>query len=396
MNGPLEGVKIIDLTSMISGPSATMILADQGAEVVKIENTLVGDYTRIVNTSRGGFSAAFINNNRNKKSICIDLKSNKGKNIFFQLIKTADVVIQNFRPGVMDRLGIGYAKILKINPNIIYTSISGFGFVGPYSQKPVYDPLIQALSGLTTVQAGSDEERPRLVRTILPDKLTGFATAQAVTSALFHKAKTGRGQEIKISMLDTVISFLWGSDMGGHTFVGDELDKETAQSFIDLIYETKNGFISVAVQSDKEWRNLCKAFDKNEWLQDARFSSASSRHENIDARLELTQKVLKIKTTEDWLNILNEHDVPCAPVLTRKEVIRNEQVLANDIVEIIDHPIAGKIRQSKIAARFSLSEKKKNLGAPAHGENTNEILGGLGYSDSEIEDLIQQGIIKSV
>ena len=296
----------------------------------------------------------------------------------------------------MDRLGIGYTKILKINPNIIYASISGFGFVGPYSQKPVYDPLIQALSGLTTVQAGSDEERPRLVRTILPDKLTGFATAQAVTSALFYKAKTGRGQEIKISMLDTVISFLWGSDMGGHTFVGDELDKETAQSFIDLIYETKNGFISVAVQSDKEWKNLCKAFDKNEWLEDARFLSASSRHENIDARLELTQKVLKIKTTEDWLNILNEHDVPCAPVLTRKEVIRNEQVLANDIVEIIDHPIAGKIRQSKIAARFSLSEKKKNLGAPAHGENTNEILGGLGYSDSEIGYLIQQGIIKSV
>ena len=394
--GMLDGVRVLDMTQFEAGPSCTETLAWLGAEVVKIENTLGGDYTRIVNTSRGGFSAAFINNNRNKKSICIDLKSQKGKNIFFELIKNADVVIQNFRPGVMDRLGIGYAKILKINPNIIYTSISGFGFVGPYSQKPVYDPLIQALSGLTTVQAGSDEERPRLVRTILPDKLTGFATAQAVTSALFHKAKTGRGQEIKISMLDTVISFLWGSDMGGHTFVGDELDKETAQSFIDLIYETKNGFISVAVQSDKEWRNLCKAFDKNEWLQDARFSSASSRHENIDARLELTQKVLKIKTTEDWLNILNEHDVPCAPVLTRKDVIRNEQVLANDIVEIIDHPIAGKIRQSKIAARFSLSEKKKNSGAPAHGENTKEILGGLGYSDSEIEDLIQQGIIKSI
>ena len=394
MNGPLEGVKIIDLTSMISGPSATMILADQGAEVVKIENTLVGDYTRIVNTSRGGFSAAFINNNRNKKSICVDLKSEKGKDIFFQLVKNADVVIQNFRPGVMDRLEIGYEKILKINPNIIYTSISGFGFVGPYSQKPVYDPLIQALSGLTTVQAGSDQDRPRLVRTILPDKLTGFATAQAVTSALFHRAKNGKGQEIKISMLDTVISFLWGSDMGGHTFVGDELDKETAQSFIDLIYETKNGFISVAVQSDKEWKNLCEAFEKTEWLEDARFSSASSRHENIDARLELTQNVLKMRTTEDWLKILNEYDVPCAPVLTRKEVIRNEQVLANDIVEIIDHPIAGKIRQSKIAAKFSLSEKTTNLGAPTHGEHTKEILGELGYSDLEIEDLVQKGLVK--
>jgi len=206
MGGPLEGTKIVDLTSMISGPSATMMLADQGAEVIKIENTLAGDYTRIVNTSRAGLSAAFINNNRNKKSISLDLKSLEGKKIFLQLIRTADVVIQNFRPGVMERLGIGCSDVLKINPNIIYTSISGFGFVGPYSQKPVYDPLIQALSGLTTVQAGSDEEKPKLVRTILPDKLTGFATAQAVTSALFYKAKTGKGQEIKISMLD-IFSF---------------------------------------------------------------------------------------------------------------------------------------------------------------------------------------------
>ena len=394
MGGPLEGTKIVDLTSMISGPSATMMLADQGAEVIKIENTLAGDYTRIVNTSRAGLSAAFINNNRNKKSISLDLKSLEGKKIFLQLIRTADVVIQNFRPGVMERLGIGFSDVLKINPNIIYTSISGFGFVGPYSQKPVYDPLIQALSGLTTVQAGSDEEKPKLVRTILPDKLTGFATAQAVTSALFYKAKTGKGQEIKISMLDTIISFLWGSDMGGHTFVGDELEKETAQSFIDLIYETKNGFISVAVQSDKEWRNLCQAFDKNEWLKDPRFTSASLRHENIDARLELTQKVLRTRTTEDWLKTLNEKDVPSAPILTRKEVIRNEQILANDILEVTDHPIAGKIRQSKIAAKFSLSEKKRNIGAPALGENTKEVLKNLGYLDKEIEHLSEKGIIR--
>ena len=214
MAGALKGVRVIDLTSMISGPSATMILGDQDAEIIKIENTSVGDYTRIVSTQRAGVSAAYLNNNRNKKSVCIDLKTDDGKKILKELIKTADVVVQNFRPGVMDRLGFGYSDVATIRPSIIYVSISGFGFTGPYKNKPVYDPLIQALSGLATIQAGSDEDRPRLVRTILPDKLTGITTAQAITAALFHKVKTGEGQEIKISMLDTVVSFLWGSDMG--------------------------------------------------------------------------------------------------------------------------------------------------------------------------------------
>jgi len=173
----------------------------------------------------------------------------------------ADVIVQNFRPGVVDRIGIGYDAIKEIAPSIIYVSISGFGDVGPYAQKPVYDPLVQALSGLTTVQGGSDELRPRLVRTIVPDKLTGYAAAQSISAALFHRERTGgrakgEGQHIKLSMLDTVVSFLWGSDMGAHTFVGDELEKETAQSFIDLIYETAEDYISVAVQSDKEWAGL--------------------------------------------------------------------------------------------------------------------------------------------
>jgi crotonobetainyl-CoA:carnitine CoA-transferase CaiB-like acyl-CoA transferase len=396
MEGPLQGIKIVDLTSMISGPSATMMLADQGAEVIKIEDTNIGDYTRIVNTRRGGFSAAFLNNNRNKKSVGIDLKSEEGKSILLKLIKTADVVTQNFRPGVMERLGLGYTDISKINPKIIYTSISGFGFVGPYAKNPVYDPLVQALSGLASVQAGSDKERPRLVRTILPDKLTGFAVAQAITSALFFKERSGKGQEIKISMLDTVVSFLWGSDMGGHTFVGDELDKETAQSFIDLIYETENGYISVAVQSDKEWKNLCSAFDQQEWLEDPRFSSASLRHENINSRLSITQKVLRKKTTEAWLKTLKEYDVPCAPVLTRKEVIKNEQIIANDIIEVTDHPVAGKIRQSKVAAKFSISTKKNNVGAPAHGQDTRTILKELGYLDEEIKALSTRGIVRMV
>ena len=394
MAGALKGIRIIDLTSMISGPSATMILGDQDAEIIKIENTSVGDYTRIVSTQRSGISAAYLNNNRNKKSVCIDLKAEEGKNILKKLIGTADVLVQNFRPGVMDRLGFGYSDVRVISPNIIYVSISGFGFTGPYKNKPVYDPLIHALSGLTTVQAGSDEERPRLMRTILPDKLTGFATAQAITAALFHKAKTGEGQEVKISMLDTVISFLWGSDMGGHTFVGDELEKETAQSFIDLIYETKEGFISVAVQSDKEWFNICDAFNKKEWLSDPRFLTAELRHQNINERLELIQSELKKKTSDEWLKLLTAKDVPCAPVLTRKEMIKNEQVVANDIIKISEHPIAGKIRQSKLAASFSVTNKDDNLSAPTLGQHTKSVLSGLGFTELEVDRLLSDKVIK--
>ena len=394
MAGALKGTRVIDLTSMISGPSATMILGDQDAEIIKIENTSVGDYTRIVSTQRRGISAAYLNNNRNKKSVCIDLKTDEGKKILKKLIETADVLVQNFRPGVMDRLGFGYNDVITVSPNIIYVSISGFGFTGPYSNKPVYDPLIQALSGLTTVQAGSDEERPRLMRTILPDKLTGFATAQAITAALFHKAKTGEGQEVKISMLDAVISFLWGSDMGGHTFVGDELEKETAQSFIDLIYETKEGFISVAVQSDKEWFNICDAFNKKEWLSDPRFLTAELRHQNINERLELIQSELKKKTSDEWLKLLTAKDVPCAPVLTRKEMIKNEQVVANDIIKISEHPIAGKIRQSKLAASFSVTNKDDNLSAPTLGQHTKSVLSGLGFTELEVDRLLSDKVIK--
>ena len=394
MAGALKGIRIIDLTSMISGPSATMILGDQDAEIIKIENTTVGDYTRIVSTQRSGISAAYLNNNRNKKSVCIDLKTEEGKNILKKLIGTADVLVQNFRPGVMDRLGFGYSDVRAISPSIIYVSISGFGFTGPYMNKPVYDPLIQALSGLTTVQAGSDEERPRLMRTILPDKLTGFATAQAITAALFHKAKTGEGQEVKISMLDAVISFLWGSDMGGHTFVGDELEKETAQSFIDLIYETKEGFISVAVQSDKEWFNICDAFNKKEWLSDPRFLTAELRHQNINERLELIQSELKKKTSDEWLKLLTAKDVPCAPVLTRKEMIKNEQVVANDIIKISEHPIAGKIRQSKLAANFSVTNKDDNLSAPTLGQHTKSVLSGLGFTELEVDRVLSDKVIK--
>jgi crotonobetainyl-CoA:carnitine CoA-transferase CaiB-like acyl-CoA transferase len=393
MAGPLAGFKVIDLTTMISGPVATMMLADQGADVIKVETPAGGDFSRAVATRRGGFSASFLNNNRNKRSIALNLKTAQGLEVLRKLVADADVFAQNFRPGVADRIGAGYEALNAINPQLVYLSIAGFGFEGPYAGKPVFDPLIQSLTGLTTVQAGSDRDRPRLVRTILPDKLTGFAASQAICAALLARSKSGAGQHVRLSMLDTVISFLWHSDMGSHTFVGDELETEVAQSFIDLIYETADGFMSVAVMRHKEWVGLSKAVGCPEWLEDPRFQDTAGLEVHKNARLELTQAALTKRSTADWIRILDQHDVPCAPVLTRREVIQHAQVRANKILIETEHPQAGTLRQARNAALFDGTPAEQRMGAPAHGEHGREILAQLGYEDAEVAELVDTGII---
>lgn len=393
MLGPLEGIRIIDLTSMVSGPLATMILADQGADVIKVENPSGGDHTRSVSNQRGGFSASFLNNNRNKRSVALNLKKPQGLDILKRLVADADVFVQNFRPGVVERMGLGEDAIREISPAIIYVSISGFGDRGPFARKPVYDPLVQALSGLTTIQGGSDDVRPRLVRTILPDKLTGFTAAQAITSALLARERTGKGQHVRLSMLDSVISFLWSSDMGSQTFVGDEVPQQEAQSFIDLIYETADGYISVAVQSDREWAGLTRALERPEWLLDERFKTVALRQKNIDERLGLTQKALRGRTSAEWLSRLEAEDVPCAPVLRRRDMIGHPQIVANEMLVESEHPKAGRIRQARPAARFSDTPATHRAGAPHLGEHTRDILVGTGLSDSELDTLQSEGVI---
>jgi crotonobetainyl-CoA:carnitine CoA-transferase CaiB-like acyl-CoA transferase len=393
MSGPLSGFKIIDLTSMVSGPLTTMILADQGAEVLKIENPKGGDYTRGVSSKRAGLSASFLNNNRNKKSIALNLKEASGLKILLSLVKGADVFVQNFRPEVADRIGVGEAAIRAVVPDIIYVSISGFGDKGPYASKPVYDPLVQALSGLTSIQGGADDVRPRLVRTVLPDKLTGFTAAQAITAALLSRERTGVGQHVKLSMLDAMVSFLWSSDMSSQTFVGHEIPQEKAQSFIDLIYETKDGYISVAVQSDKQWQGLTRALERPEWLQDERFKTSALRHHNIDERLRLTQEVLLDKPAVEWLERLEAQDVPCAPVLRRSEMIDHPQIIANDILKQNHHPQAGLLRQARGAALFSQTPPTQRYGAPLLGQHSLEELKKIGLSDDDFNQLINDGVV---
>jgi crotonobetainyl-CoA:carnitine CoA-transferase CaiB-like acyl-CoA transferase len=272
-----------------------------------------------------------------------------------------------------------------VAPEIIYVSISGFGETGRYAQKPVYDPLIQAVSGLASIQAGSDTERPRLVRTIVPDKLTAVTAAQAITAALLSRERTGKGQHVRLSMLDAVVAFLWSSDMGSQTFVGDDIPQQEAASFIDLIYETATGPISAAVQTNREWQALTRALDKPEWLEDPRFRTPALRQKNINERLQRIQEVLLTRSAEAWLPLLTREGVPCAPVLTRTAMLSNEQVVANGIVVETRHPDAGLLRQARPAARFSATPATIQQGGRALGADTADVLAELGYSEEEIE-----------
>lgn len=395
MSGPLAGIRIIDMTTMLSGPWAAMILADQGADVIKVEIPNSGDHVRSLGNQRAGMSAMFLNINRNKRSISVDIKTQQGRDIVRDLAKTADVVMQNFRPGVVDRLGVGEADIRAVTPNVIYTSISGFGDVGPWVGKPVYDPIIQAVSGLATIQAGSDLERPRLIRTVLPDKLAAVTVAQAISAALVSRLKTGKGQHIRVSMLDSILYFLWASDMGAQTYPDKVVSDQEAASFIDLIYETKNGFMTVAVMSNKEWVGLTRALDKHEWLNDERFATPSARDKHVSERLILTQEVLRLRTTEEWMTRFEAHDVPCAPALKRHEVLTHPQVVAAGSIIEVDHHAAGRLRQARSPAQFDATPTSIRCGAPLLGEHNDEVLKELGYSDDSLDLLRAQKIIGS-
>ena len=378
---------------MLTGPWATSILGDQGADVIKVEVPGVGDHTRSAGADRGGLPVNFLNINRSKRSLTLNLKNQQGVSILKRLAATADVFVQNFRPGVVERLGIGEPDIRKVSPKVIYMSISGWGEHGPLAQKPVYDPVIQALSGLTTIQAGSDDARPRLIRTILPDKLTAVVASQAITAALLTRERTGKGQHVRLSMLDAVLNFLWASDMGGQTYVDDPVSNQAAASFIDLIYETKDGYMTVSTMGNKEWLALSRAFERPDLLKDPRFKTPQLRDQNVNERLALVQVELKTKTTAKWLEIFEKEEVPAAPALTRQEMIEHPQVTASEILVEYDHPVAGRLCQTRTAARFEGTPPGPPQGAPRLGEHNTQILMELGLSEDEIRELSECGAI---
>ena len=282
--------------------------------------------------------------------------------------------MQNFRPGVVERLGIGEADLRPLAPKLIYVSMSGFGDTGPYVHKPVYDPIIQAISGLASVQGGGDNLHPRLVRTVVPDKVTALTASQAITAALLARERTGCGQHITLSMLGAMVQFLWATDMGGQTFVERPFPQTRVSAFNDLIYATADGHMAVSVMTDKQWAGLTRALDKPEWLDDPRFRSPAQRDKYFDERVALTQEVLETKGNDHWLARLDDEGVACAPVLTRTELIEHPQVLASEVIQQSNHPVAGSLRQARHAAQFSVTPASIRAPAPGLGENTDEIL----------------------
>lgn len=392
-NGPLSGYRVLDLSQMLSGPMGCQILADQGADVVKIE-PLEGDLVRAF--ARRSMTPTFCIINRNKRSIGVDLKKPEGLSVVLKLAKTADVVVQNFRPGAAEKLGIGYEDIKKVRPDIVYLSISGFGEAGPYAEKRVYDPIIQAVTGLPSIQA-DETGRPRMMRLIIPDKVTSLTAAQTVTAALLQRVRTGQGQHVKVSMLDAVMAFVWPEGMAAHTLIeGRASGDDQRHSFYqrDLIYDCKDGFVTVATNNLKEWRGLCAAFGKSEWLQDPRFKDGPGIVANKVARMDLVQQHLQTMTCAEALAVLDKHDVPCAPVHhPRSEVINDPQVKAAGTVMEAVHPVAGKMRFARPAAQFD-SKFSIRHHAPLIGEQTEEILQELGIREEEIEQLRKAGVIR--
>lgn len=385
-DGPLAGVRVLDLTSVISGPNATMMLADQGADVIKVEAP-GGDIMRRTATS-GGFTPGFINSNRSKRSIAIDLKRPAGAALLRRLIAVSDVLVQNFRPGVIERLGFGEAAVRAINPTIIYVSISGVGETGPYIHKRVYDPVIQALSGLADIQRNTETQRPQMVRTLIADKTTALVAAQAITAALYHKAVRHEGQHVRLAMLDAVVAYLWPEGMAGYTMVGDEAAAAEARTGPDLIFRTADGYIAAGTVSDAEWRGMCGALGKPEWIEDPRFRTGAARSANVIERVTLVGDILRHDTSAAWLARLDAAEVPCAPVLTRRELLDDPQVAANGLVVEYDQPGLGRVRQARPAARFARTPARIRRPAPCIGEHTREILAELGDDAATIDATI--------
>ena len=370
---PLDGIKILELSSIVTASLATMILCDQGAEVIKVEPTGIGDSMRYLGTQKGGFSAIFANCNRGKKSINLNLKDEKEVKKLLKLAKEADVFISNYRPGVNEKLGLGLEDLRKVNPKIIYVSISGFGDEGPLASAPAYDHVIQGMSGATSIQANDDQ--PAYMKTLICDKITGYTACQALTAALFQRERTGVASHIKLSMLDSAIFFLWPDGMMNETLLDKDVKKlpPLSSTYSSLIH-AKDGFFTIAAMTDAQWYGIFDAINKPEYKTDPRFIDASSRSENMsDLVAEAIFSFLDL-TVEESIQALRANDVPCAPFTPREEVINQPQVIASNTIFQMDSPHQGKMNAVSHPAIFDGQRLKVTKTAPSLGEDTEEIL----------------------
>ncbi len=379
MVGPLDGVKVLDFSVMISGPLAAMMLADQGADVIKVESPGLGDIMRFLGTNKGGMTGIFANNNRGKRSIVVDLKQAAGTDLVRRLVEDADVLIQNFRPGAMDRLGLGYDDVKAINPDLVYTSISGYGQDGPYSTRRVYDNVIQAASGLASVQGDPATGEPSLYRTLICDKTTAYTAAQAITAALFARA-SGRaaGQHIELAMLDTAIAFMWPDSAMDAALLDDDVMRAPTIAANYAITRLADGFAAASPVTDSEFRGLCAALGVPEVADDPRFADVMARMANLGAMAELLIDAATACSLDDFTTRSVEHDVPASKITSLEEIHDDPQVVHNGVFVERDHPLAGRVREPRAAARLSATPQRVSVHAPAFGQHSDDIVTEMG------------------
>lgn len=395
-DGPLAGVKVLDLTRVLAGPYCTMFLGDLGAEVVKIEQPDVGDDTRAWGPPfAGGESAYFLCINRNKKSVTLDLKSNQAAGLLRHLAEGADILVENFRPGTMERLGLGERELRAVNPRLIYASLSGFGADGPMKDWPGYDLIIQAWGGLMSVTGMPDGE-PTKVGVAIVDIVAGLMLGKAILAALFARERTGVGQKLETSLLEAEVACLINA--GSNYLVGGVVPGRWGNAHPNIVpyqsFKSRDGYLVIGVASEGIWRRLCQAIGMPGLADDPRFARNPQRVEHRGELIDILTEIFLQRDTAAWMTLLIDAGVPCAPVQTIDQVFLAPQVIAREMVVKVPHPTAGTIRMAGLPVKFSGTPAAIRLAPPLLGQHTAEVLRSwLRLDDSAIDDLKSKGVI---
>ena len=391
--GPLAGIRVLDFTTVVSGPLCTQVLGDLGADVVKVEAPRGDSARRMGPPFRAGLGPVWVQFNRNKRAIAIDLQQPAGVAVARRIAASADAVVENFRPGVADRLGVGYAALSAGNPRLVYAAISGFGPEGPYADQPAYDTVIQGLSGFMHTQGTPDE--PALVRGIAADKATGFAAASAVIAALFARERTRRGQRVDVPMLDAYAAFALPDVLGPESFhpVEEQPAGMLTATNIHRTWKTADGHVVMMIVEDAQFRAICRVLDREDFERDPRFDGLLARLANGVALYGLLEVELAKWTTAELVERARRFGAPLAPVNGVRDFMADPQVRANRTVFEVEHPLAGTLRQLAHPARYSSTPATLRRLPPQHGEHTDEVLAEMGYSEAEIRALRESGAV---
>jgi crotonobetainyl-CoA:carnitine CoA-transferase CaiB-like acyl-CoA transferase len=392
--GPLEGVKVIDMTTVLMGPYATQTLGDYGADIIKVES-LEGDVTRLIGPTRHpGMGPVFLNANRSKRSIALDLKKPSGRDAVLRLVASADVLIYNVRPQAMARLQLGYEDVAKVNPRLIYAGVFGFGQDGPYAAKPAYDDLIQGATALPALMAQTGDGVPRYVPNALVDRIVGLTAVGAICASLVHRDRTGRGQRVDIPMFETMAGFVMGDHMGGLTYE-PPLDRGGYARHLARDrrpYKTSDGYICVIVYNDKQWASFFNATGRDDLRSNPMFATFAGRATNIDTVYAELARIFETKTTAEWIEILNKADIPVMPMHDLESLLQDPHLVSTGFFPVVDHPSEGRIRSMKASAQWSETPVEPARLAPRLNEHGAEILKEAGYSADEIAALVQAGV----